>query len=129
MKKIISFIALALIAIPLAVYAQDTTQQNTNMHQNMQSGKNMQGMHMMCNGNCPMCSQMIDCMKDGSCSMQDQMKSMRSWHQNMGKMMDQMQEECNGDYDNCPAMREHMKEMQQMHKDMGNMQNNKWNKN
>ena len=122
MKKITSFLALALLAIPLAVYAQTNNGQSGSMGKQMQNSGNAP--MMMC---CPMCMQMMNG-NNSDMSMQNYMKSMRQMHQNMGNMMDQMHKDCNGNYDDCPAMQEHMKEMQQMHKDMGmgDMHNNKW---
>ena len=126
MKQIMSFLALALIAIPLTVYAQSNNQPNSSMNQQMQNNGNAP--MMMCG--CPMCMQAMNYGKDKDFSMQNYMKSMRQTHQNMGNMMDQMHKDCNGNFDDCPAMHEHMKEMQQMHKDMGmgDMHNNKWHK-
>ena len=126
MKSLLSLLVLALIAIPLTVYAQSNNQSNSLATAHEQQSDNMPV--MMCG--CPMCVQAMNYGKNKDFSMQNYMKNMRQMHQNMGQMMDDMHKNCNGDYDNCPALHEHMKEMQQMHKDMGmgDMYNNKWHK-
>ena len=125
MKPLLSFLALALLAIPVAVYAQSNNSQS-DVPASAQVQQNGNAPMMMCG--CPMCMQAMNYGKDENFSMQNYMKEMRQTHQNMGKMMDEMHKNCNGNYDDCPAMHEHMKEMQKMHKDMGmgSMQNNKW---
>jgi len=130
MKKTTGLIDLAFITIPLAVYAHESNQSSNQkggwmMDDCMHNGKQMRGMHMM-DDNCPMHQQMMKCMDDENCPTQNRMEYMRNMNKSMSKMMDQMHDDCNGNYDDCPAMREHMKEMQKMHKGMGGMMDDRW---
>ena len=127
-KALYTLFAAVLIATPIAVHAQGKGQQSWMMEDCMHKGTQMQGMHMM-DDDCPMHQQMMKCMDDENCPMQDRMGYMRDMNKNMGKMMDQMHQDCNGNYDDCPMMRENMKEMQKMHESMGNMMGDRWHDN